>query len=289
MNLPERVYLFSYFKGHGDGLHLAWSADGFRWAPLGDDQPFIKGEAGPEKLMRDPFVFPARDGSFHLVWTAGWRGKGIGYSSSLDLLHWTPQRFIGVMEHERDALNCWAPEIFFDEDHAQYILYWATSIPGRFPQTDDTGDEGLNHRMYYTRTRDFKTFDETRLFFDAGFNVIDATLVKDGARYLLFVKDETRSPCQKNIRVAISDDLYSGFGHVSKPLTGAYWAEGPTAIRMDDAWIVYFDKYKLGQMGAVMSRDLVHWQEISSLVHFPPGAQHGSVVKIWLEQIRHLF
>lgn len=288
MNFLENVYLFSYFKGHGDGLHLAWSADGLRWIPLGDDQPFIKGEAGPEKLMRDPFLLPARDGIFHLVWTAGWRGKGIGYSSSFDLLHWTPQRLIGVMEHERDALNCWAPEIFFDEDHTQFILYWATSIPGRFPETDRTGDEGLNHRMYYTRTKDFVTFEETRLFFDAGFNVIDATLVKDGARYLLFLKDETLTPCQKNIRVAVSDDLYSGFGQVSKPLTGAYWAEGPTAIRMEDAWIVYFDKYKLGQMGAVMSRDLVHWEDISSQLHFPPGAQHGSVVKILPERIRHL-
>ncbi|HEU5145646.1 MAG TPA: glycoside hydrolase family 43 protein [Chryseosolibacter sp.] len=288
MNPSDSVYLFSYFKGHGDGLHLAWSADGFRWNALRDDQPLVTGHAGPEKLMRDPFLFPARDGLFHLVWTAGWRGKGIGYTSSFDLLHWSDQTFIGVMEHEPDALNCWAPEIFFDEDRDQYVIYWATSIPGRFPETDHTGDEGLNHRMYYACTKDFKTFSETRLFFDAGFNVIDATLAKDGDRYLLFLKDETLMPCQKNIRVAMSGDIYSGFGQVSEPMTGDYWAEGPTAIRIDDAWIVYFDKYKLNQIGAVMSRDLVHWKDISSQLHFPDGAQHGSVVKISLERIHHL-
>lgn len=288
MDPSENIYLFSYFKAHGDGLHLAWSADGFRWTPLRDDQPLVTGQVGPEKLMRDPFLWPARDGCFHLVWTAGWRGKGIGYTSSFDLLHWSEQRFLGVMEHEPDALNCWAPEIFFDEDRGLFVIYWASSVPGRFPETDRLGDEGLNHRMYYTSTRDFAVFDETRLFFDGGFNVIDATLVKDSERYLLFFKDETRMPCQKNIRVAISSDIYSGFGQVSEPLTGDYWAEGPTAIQVDNAWIVYFDKYKLNQIGAVMSRDLVQWEDISSQLHFPPGAQHGSVVKIAVERIRHL-
>lgn len=288
MNASEDLYLFSYFKGHGDGLHLAWSGDGFRWVALKNDEPFITGMVGPEKLMRDPFLFAARDGTFHLVWTAGWRGKGIGYASSSDLLQWSDQAFLDVMEHEPDALNCWAPEIFFDEDHEQYIVYWATSIPGRFRESDHTGDEGLNHRIYYTCTKDFKTFDETRLFFDGGFNVIDATLVRDNDRYLLFFKDETLLPCQKNIRVAESDGIFSGFGEVSKPLTGEYWAEGPTAIRVNGAWIVYFDKYKVNRIGAVRSRDLVHWEDISSQLYFPPGAQHGSVIKIPRERIQHL-
>lgn len=29
--LPPTCYLFSSFRGNGDGLHLAWSADGLRW------------------------------------------------------------------------------------------------------------------------------------------------------------------------------------------------------------------------------------------------------------------
>lgn len=287
-DVKDHIYLFSYFKGHGDGLHLAWSRDGFHWTALNNDLPYITGQAGPEKLMRDPFVLAAPDGNFHLVWTAGWHGKGIGYAFSADLVNWSSQQFLEVMAHENDARNCWAPEIFFDDVEEQYIIYWASSIPGRFPETDHMGDDGLNHRMYCAVTKDFKSFAPTRLFFDGGFDVIDATLVKDDNRYLLFLKDERLNPCQKNIRVAVADRIFDGFKKVSQPLTGAYWAEGPSAIKINDRWIVYFDKYKLKQLGAVTSADLIHWEDISDRVHFPQGAQHGSVQQVDFARIRHL-
>lgn len=283
----EFIFLFSYFKGHGDGLHLAWSADGYTWTALNNDKPFLTPDTGPEKLMRDPFLLPARDQGFHLVWTAGWEGKGIGYASSTDLINWSSQQYLGVMRHEPDARNCWAPEIFYNDSGDEYIIYWATSIPGRFPETDHTGDDGLNHRMYCTTTKDFRSFSETKLFFDGGFNVIDATLVREGHRYLLFMKDETLNPCQKNIRVAIGEDVFR-FDSISPPITGPYWAEGPSAIRLNGEWIVYFDKYKLNRIGAVSSPDLKIWKDISDHVYFPPGAQHGSVVKIASERVKHL-
>lgn len=284
----DSVLLYSYFKGPGDGLHLAFSTDGYEWKILHDDRPFITPEIGDEQLMRDPFLFPSDDGTFHLVWTAGWHGRGIGYASSCDLLSWSRQEWLGVMEHEVHARNCWAPEIFFDENHMQYIIYWASSIPGRFPETDHTGDDGLNHRMYCVKTTDFKTFSEATLFFDGGFNVIDATLVRDGDRYLLFMKDETLVPCQKNIRLSVGDKIFGGFKHTGPPITGSYWAEGPSAVKIDGTWIVYFDKYKENRIGAVSSKDLMHWLDISDKVHLPPGAQHGSVSKIPLERIKHL-
>jgi beta-galactosidase len=49
--------------------------------------------------------------------------------------------------------------------------------------------------------------------------------------------------------------------------------------------MVYFDKYKLNQIGAVRSPDLQKWEDISDRVHFPPGAQHGSIVRIPLERL----
>lgn len=284
----DSVLLYSYFKGHGDGLHLALSMDGYEWKALNNDRPFITPETGAEKLMRDPFVYPSDDGTFHLVWTAGWHGLGIGYASTQDFLSWSRQVWLGVMEHEQHALNCWAPEIFFDETRKNYIIYWASSIPGKFPETDHTGDNGLNHRMYCVLTRDFKSFSETRLFFDGGFNVIDATLVQDGDKYLLFMKDETLTPCKKNIRLSVGSKIFGGFKHISPPLTGAYWAEGPSAIKIGSTWVVYFDKYKENRIGAVSSNDLVHWQDISERVHFPQGAQHGSVFRIALKRIEHL-
>jgi hypothetical protein len=285
----DLVLLFSYFKGHGDGLHIAWSRDGYHWTALNSDQPFITPQAGPEKLMRDPFLFRGKDGLFHLVWTAGWQGNGIGYACSSDLVKWSGQQFLSLMEHESNTRNCWAPEIVFDEDEEQYVVYWASSIPGRFPETDHLGDDGLNHRMYCAMTRDFKAFTKPQLFFDTGFNVIDATVVRDQHRYLFFMKDETLIPCQKNIRMAVSGNLFGKFEQISNPITGSYWAEGPSAVRLSGHWIVYFDKYKLNEIGAVRSSDLREWQDISEQVHFPGGAQHGSVSKIPFGIVRHLF
>ena len=282
------ILLFSYFKVHGDGLYLAWSDDGFDWKALNNDTIFLKPEVGHEKLMRDPFVTLGKDGLFHLVWTAGWHEKGIGYASSKDLVNWSPQQLLGVMEHEKNSRNCWAPEIFYDDPSQHYIIYWATTIPGHFPQTDHMGDDGLNHRIYYVITRDFKTFSETKLFFDGGFNVIDATVVKDDNRYVMFMKNETLNPCEKNIRLSVSNNLFNGFENVSPPITGAYWAEGPSAIKISGNWFVYFDKYKVNEIGGARSADLRTWQDISDQIHFPKGVQHGSVFSVPFVRVKHL-
>lgn len=52
----DEVYLFSYFKGNGDGLHLAYSYDGYNWKALKKDSIFLKPTAGNDKLMRDPCI-----------------------------------------------------------------------------------------------------------------------------------------------------------------------------------------------------------------------------------------
>lgn len=282
------VLLFSYFKGHGDGLHLAWSEDGFVWKALNNDHVLLKPEAGHEKIMRDPFIIFGEDALFHLVWTTGWHEKGIGYASSSDLINWSPQQFLPVMEHEELTRNCWAPEIFYHESERRYLIYWASTIPGRFPQTDHMGDDGLNHRMYCVTTRDFKSFSNTSLFFDNGFNVIDATVVKDNNHYIMFMKNETLHPCEKNIRVSVSKNLFNGFEKVSPPITGSYWAEGPSAIKISGNWVVYFDKYKLNKIGGVRSADLNRWEDISDQLHFPEGTQHGSVFRAPFRHVKHL-
>lgn len=276
----DEILLFSYFKGHGDGLHLAWSEDGIQWSALNDDRILLKGEVGKEKIMRDPCLIHGQDGIFHLVWTAGWTEKGIGYTSSWDLIHWSLQRFLPVMEHEEHARNCWAPEIFFDRVAGHYLVYWSSTIDGRFPETQPFGDDGYNHRIYYTVTREFRNFSETRLLYDKGFNVIDANIVRNGDGYLMFLKDETLIPPAKNIRMAVGRNPYE-FGPPGQPLTtGQYWAEGPSAIRYREEWIVYFDKYRMNQIGAIRSTDLMEWEDISHLLEFPSGAQHGFVLSV---------
>src|SRR5829696_2001946 len=132
----EPIYLFAYFKDNGqDGLHLAYSKDGYEYQALKNDSSFLKPTAGKDKLMRDPCIIRGKDGQFHMVWTVSWNEKGIGYASSPDLVHWSAQRYVPVMEQEKEARNCWAPEITYDEPHQQYVIYWAATITGRFPET----------------------------------------------------------------------------------------------------------------------------------------------------------
>lgn len=284
----KEVLLFSYFKGNGDGLHLAYSTDGYRWSALKNDQIFLKPSAGQDKLMRDPCIIRGADNKFHMVWTVSWNEKGLGYASSQDLIHWSEQQYVPVMEHEPKARNTWAPEITYDKKTGEYMIYWATTITGLYPETQSQADNAYNHRIYYVTTKDFKTYSPTRLLYEPGFNVIDATIVADGDGYIMFLKDETREPAQKNLRVAHARKLTGPYSKAGPPITGKYWAEGPTAFRMDGKWLVYFDKYTDHAMGAVQSADLVNWTDISGQISFPKGMRHGSVFKVTQKEFEKL-
>ena len=280
------VYMFCYFNNNGnDGLHLAYSIDGFQWKALHGDSSLLKPLVANDQLMRDPCIIKGADGLFHMVWTVSWKDKGIGYASSKDLVHWSEQQFIPVMAHEPTAQNCWAPEIIYDDQQKQYMIYWATTIPGRFPETDTTGDNGSNHRIYYTLTKDFTTFSKAAILYDQGFNVIDATIQKIDNQFVMFLKDETKKPPQKNLRIATSNELTKGYGKASEPITGKYWAEGPTAVKIGNEWVVYFDKYTQHKYGAVASKDLKNWNDISDKISLPSGIRHGTIFKVTLKEL----
>lgn len=278
--VPATAYLFSYFIGNGeDGLHLAWSADGYRWEALNGDRSFLKPEVGESKLMRDPCLLLGPDGRFHMVWTTAWNGKTIGYASSGDLLTWSPQQAVPVMAHEPAVLNCWAPEIFWDSGKQRYLIFWASTVTNRFLETAGQSENRYNHRMYCTTTTDFKTFAPTRLFYDPGFSVIDATLLAVGDRFHLIIKDETVKPPRKHLRIAGADSPEGPFERLGPPFTRS-WVEGPTALKVGDWHLVYFDAYRDRRYEALRSRDLETWEDISSLISLPRRARHGTALAV---------
>jgi len=282
------IYMFAYFNNNGkDGLHLAYSKDGYTWTALNHDSAVLKPMVANDKLMRDPCIVKGADGLFHMVWTVSWNDKGIGYASSKDLVHWSEQQFIPVMKSEDSARNCWAPEITYDAKNKNYMIYWATTIAGKY-KMDTIVESGYNHRLYYVTTKDFKNFSKTKLLYDKGFNVIDATIVPDGKQYIMFLKDETRIPPQKNIKIAISKNLTNGFSVPSAPITGNYWAEGPTTLKLGNTWIVYFDKYRDHKYGAVQSTDLKNWTDVSDKISLPKGIRHGSIFVVSEEELQLL-
>lgn len=277
----KSVYLFSYFKGNGDGLHLAYSKDGMKWEALNNDSIYLKPEIGKDKLMRDPSIVQDEEGTFHMVWTSGWWDQGIGYASSKDLKTWSQQMNIPVMEKFEGTKNTWAPELFYDKKDRTFYIFWASTIPGVFPDLPTSESEkGLNHRQYYVTTKDFKTFSDTKLFFEPGFSVIDgAILDKDGLHYL-FIKNENSSPAEKNIRIVSNDKPYGFPVTVSEPITGDYWAEGPAPLQVGEYVYVYFDKYRDHKYGAVRSKDMKVWEDVSDSIVFPVGVRHGTAFRV---------
>lgn len=282
----ETAYLFSYFINDSkDGLHLAYSYDGLNWTSLNGGRSFLTPAVGKDKLMRDPSICQAPDGTFHMVWTSSWTDRIIGYASSRDLIHWSEQQAIPVMMHEPKAHNCWAPELFYDEASETYYIFWATTIPGRHKEVPTSESEkGLNHRMYYVTTKDFRTFSKTKMFFNPDFSVIDAAIVKDPKEgdLIMVVKNENSNPPEKNLRVTRTKDLVKGFPtKVSAPITGKYWAEGPAPLFVGDALYVYFDKYRDHRYGAVRSLDHGEtWEDVSDQVSFPRGIRHGTAFAV---------
>ena len=280
---PEKfVYLFSYFKGNSsDGLHLAYSYDGLIWTALKNDSSFLKPEVGKDKLMRDPSIVRDEEGTFHLVWTSGWWDQGIGYASSKDLVNWSEQKNIPVMEKFEGTRNAWAPELFYDETDKTFYIFWASTVPGYFKEVPTSDSEkGLNHRQFYVTTKDFETFSETKVFFDPDFSVIDGAILKKENKFYLFVKNENSNPPEKNIRITSNNKPHGFPVTVSEPITGNYWAEGPAPLQVGEYVYVYFDKYRNHVYGAVRSKDMVTWEDVSDSISLPRGIRHGTAFSV---------
>jgi beta-galactosidase len=97
----------------------------------------------------------------------------------------------------------------------------------------------------------------------------------------MFIKNENPNPPQKNIRIIKSDKASSfAVDKVSEPITGKFWAEGPTSIRIGEYIYVYFDKYRDHKYGAIRSKDMKNWEDISEEISFPKGLRHGTVFKV---------
>ncbi len=272
--------LLTYFKGNGrKGVYACSSSDGLVWQKLNKGKPIIT-PAVDGSLMRDPCVFFGPDSLYHLVWTAGWKANTIGYANSKNLVEWSNQQMIQLFPDSVNVRNCWAPEITYDELRGQFVIYWSSTIPGKFPDTDDSGDHGYNHRIYYTTTNDFQIFTSVELLYEHGFNVIDGTIVKDENRFVMFLKDETRRPAQKNIRLALAKDILGPYSKPSEPITGNYWAEGPTCVKFNGQWFMYFDKYVMRQMGLLVSDDLHGWANLTRKLRMPIRMRHGTVINV---------
>ncbi len=280
----RKAWVFTSFHEPADrGLRMLYSYDGKKWTDL--DTVLLRPAVGNQQVMRDPSMVQDKNGTFHLVWTSSWRGdKGFGYASSKDLVNWSAQQFIPVLQQEPVVVNTWAPELFYDEDQDQFMIIWASCIPGRFERGIE--EDSNNHRMYVTTTKDFKTFNETKLFLDPGFSVIDAVIVKRGAKdYVLVLKDNTRP--ERNLKVAFADNPMGPWKNISKPFSDKF-TEGPSVVKLKNEWLVYFDSYQKKIYEAVSTKDFKEFRNVTTEVQVPEGHKHGTIVTVKRKKVRQL-
>ena len=193
------AYLFGHFvgEGHGetvDGVKIATGEQMFfALADVGEGlhfkdmngstmnslKPVLSSDVG-ERGVRDPFMLRSPEGdTFYLIatdlsiYTRGGWGMNNGNAAtktgshsiclweSHDLVTWTEPRLIEVARE--DAGMAWAPEMIYCEETGEYLIFFSSTI------LDDVS-KGANANIiwrdcvYYTSTRDFVHFSETKRF-----------------------------------------------------------------------------------------------------------------------------
>jgi len=154
-NEPDSGYLFAYAtkkdRGH-NGLHFAWSQDGENWYPIGPEHSFLKsdyGAWGRDKRMIAPILFKGNDQLWHCVWTLNEEDGTLAHATSADLVNWNRQSYPQVAVKG----NCTSIEVVADEDKG-YFVTWINTI-------DPQPNAGEEFEIYYSTTKDFKTFTPT--------------------------------------------------------------------------------------------------------------------------------
>lgn len=293
-------FLFVTFKGEQspmtEQIHFAVSRDGRDWTALNKGAPVLVTKLG-EKGARDPFLLRARDGkTFYLLATdlsinlnPDW-GRAVRAGSraiiiweSTDLVHWSEPRLLPVAPG--DAGCAWAPEAVYDEEAGNYLVFWASTT---------RRDDFAKHRIWAARTADFRSFSEPFLYIDKPTNVIDTTIVRDGAKYYRFSKDEQF----KAITLETAGRLAGPWREVPEfSLAHLVGYEGPACYLVEPGrgdrppvWGLILDHYaKSRGYQPFVTRDLAGGQFTPAEgFTFPFKFRHGSVLPLSAEEYARL-
>lgn len=187
------------------------------------------------------------------------------------------------MADEPTTINVWAPEIFYDDENDQFMVVWASCVPGRFEKGIE--EENNNHRLYYITTKDFKTVSKAKLLYDPGFSTIDAVIVKRAKNdYVMVLKDNTRP--ERNLKIAFSDSMTGPYSPASQPFTESF-VEGPSVEKVGDDYLIYFDVYKKKIYGAMRTKDFRNFTDVTEEVSIPVGHKHGTIFTAPESVVKH--
>ncbi len=289
-------FLFVTFKGEqtpmSEQIYFGLSKDGRKWEALNGGEPALVSKLG-EKGVRDPYIIRSHDGrgffmiatdlSIHL--TKDW-GRAVTKGSrsivvwtSRDLVEWSQPRLVKVAPD--DAGCTWAPEVVYDEEAKDYLVFWASTTKS---------DDFAKHRIWAARTKDFHTFGKPFIYIEKPTTIIDTTIVRDGKKYYRFTKDEKF----KAITLETSDTLTGTWSEVPGfSLAQLRGYEGPECYVVEPAkdgkpatWCLILDHYSKGEgYKPFVSTDIAGGQfSPGEGFTFPFRFRHGSVLPLSKEE-----
>jgi len=303
----DEVLLLTSFKNNGQfGPSLSQSTDGIHFTPMNGGKPFFQPPKWPggQNLVRDTSVL-YRDGIFHMVWTSGWGGRIFGYASSKDLVNWSEPRqvtpFPTTLPPEDQPCNVWAPELHWDPAKQDYFILFSSTTPRERNNADASNNDGkvgskYDNRVYITRTKDFQSYSEPKVFYRCDFASIDAVMRLDepNNRWAMIIKCSRNWNLPKmpgrNLWVTFTGlDLdHPDFTPLQGPIAGNHspvysnadpkksMAEGPSLIKYQDHWILVWDEPAGDGLQLATSDDLLKWTHQKEAT-LPPAEFHGTL------------
>ena len=295
-SLEKDAFLFVHFidKRHNtelsEQIYFSVSLDGLEWQTLNSRNPVIISQVG-ERGIRDPFILRSKDGDkYYIIGTDlnvhlrpdSWKSctqngsHDILVWESEDLVNWSDVRVCTVAPE--DAGCAWAPEAIYDKYQDNYMVFWASR----------TNHGKGKHKIFQSRTKDFKTFTAPELYIERDNDVIDTDIVESNGVYYRFSKDET----SKCILIEKSDRLDGEFQLISTNLCTVFGVEGPQCFMLKDGtWCLLLDEYHANNGYAPYMTDDIEggiFTKRSEDFHTKVKFRHGGVIPISMAEYETL-
>ena len=310
---PERYFL-GYFTGEGlaDGEQLRFGLStgnsALDWVGLLGGKPSLVSQLGDQGL-RDPFIIRSHDGdTFYMIATdLNWFNRNRDYQindsqyievfESHDLVNWSPQRHVKVAPD--NAGNAFAPEAYWDDSIGAYVVFWAQAM-----WNDPVNRTGAgNQQMWYTTTRDFRTFAPAQVWQNpAPQSRIDTTVIKVGDYYYRFTKNEAGNAAsdvfsEKNLN--LRDTNIANWTPVAPSIGRQTWVanqgyEGPLVFKANPGdtacpqqFYFWADRYTNGggyQLSCSPDIEAPKWEAKTPRFTNTGTVRHGTVTPLALRE-----
>lgn len=290
------AYLFVHFINenpnteNSEQIYFSVSRDGLKWDTLNGKKPVLTSRLG-DLAVRDPFIIRSpKENKFYIIGTdlsiyyrKDWAevqrsgSQHIAVWESKDLVNWSQQRLVKVGPETAGCV--WAPEAIYDKEAGDFLVFWASR--------ENFGAE--RQRIYYSKTTDFNSFTEPKVYIERDNDVIDTTIIEEGGKYYRFSKDET----VKTITVEVSDSLLGEFTELDSNLKNVFRVEGPACFKMkgEEKWCLLLDhfmdekRYVPYYTTDLNSAQFTRSQEDLDI---PVHSKHGGVMTITLAEYNAL-